>query len=360
MVIVPVILAGGIGERFWPISRSSSPKQLLKLVSSRTMLEDTIDRVTPLCKKGVKPLIVTGIKIAAQMKLLLPKEVEYDCIAEPEGKNTAPAILLAAGWIEKKYGPAVMVILSADHAIRPQTAFLSAVRTAVQYAQSEDALVIFGIKPSRPETGYGYLNIGKCVHTTRHISLFTVNKFIEKPTSARAKQFHKKKTFLWNSGMFVWKTSVIKDEFKKSLPDMFALLPSLIKGRFSQKALVRYYRLSDKISIDYGIMEKAGKVVAVCGTFNWDDIGSWEALPRIHKQDKRNTTSIGTSNFNFNSFNCIVYNKTDTVVSTIGLDNVAVIVTDDAVLVADRSTLPNLKKYLSEIRNNRNLPETLF
>jgi mannose-1-phosphate guanylyltransferase len=360
MVIVPVILAGGIGERFWPISRSSSPKQLLRLVSSRTMLEDTIERVAPLCQKGVKPLIITGIKIAGQMKKLLPKTLAYDCIAEPEGKNTAPAILLAAAWIEKKYGPAVTVILSADHSIRPKNAFRSAVKTAVDYAISKEALVIFGIKPSRPETGYGYLNIGSRVNKNRNTSIFEVKKFIEKPSAARAKSFCAKSSYLWNSGMFVWKTSVIINEFSRSLPDLYALLPALKMARFSKKALIRYYRLSDKISIDYGIMEKAKKVYAVSGTFEWDDIGSWEALPRIHKNDKNGTTAIGRNILNFSSRNSIVFNNKDAVVSTIGLNNIAVIVTDDAVLVADRSTLPDLKTYLSEIKNSKNLPGTLF
>ncbi len=360
MIIVPVILAGGIGERFWPMSRSSSPKQLLKLISTKTMIEETIDRVASLCKKPVKPLIITGKAIAQRMRELLPSTCNYDCIMEPEGKNTAPAILLASAWIERKYGPAIMVILSADHDIRPRTSFISAVRTAVRFAASNDTLVIFGIRPNRPECGFGYLHIGETIVSTPHVKVCKVKQFIEKPSREKAQQFTKQKSYLWNSGMFVWKTSVILHEFRTLLPDLYAHTAAVIKQDFSQTAINRFYRDCYKISIDYGIMERSGSVCAVIGDFLWDDIGSWEAIGRIHGSNASGMTSIGSNVCEFDCKNTLIFNHGSTTVAAIGLDDMAVIATGDAVLVAHRSKLPDLKEYLARIKQNKDLPRELF
>lgn len=161
MTIVPVILAGGIGERFWPLSRSSMPKQLLSIVSSRTMAEETLSRVDSLCSKNALPLIITNKTIAQKLKSAISSKWQYDLIVETVGKNTAPPIALAASWIEKKYGESVMVVLSADHDIRPQKTFIHAVKFAASLAGKSNNLVVFGIKPSRPETGYGYIQLAK-------------------------------------------------------------------------------------------------------------------------------------------------------------------------------------------------------
>ncbi len=195
MTIVPVILAGGIGERFWPLSRSAMPKQLLKIISNRTMLEETLLRVSPFCSKKVKPLIVTSKAIASKFKSVLPSSLKYDLIIEPVGKNTAPAVAISASWIEAKYGSSVMMVLSADHDIRPRSSFVEAAKFAVNLAQNQNGLVVFGIKPSRPETGYGYIQLGKEIFENQgvktrdrtdsrfrgnesNVSGFTVKRFI--------------------------------------------------------------------------------------------------------------------------------------------------------------------------------------
>lgn len=360
MIVVPVIMAGGIGERFWPLSRSSSPKQLLKLIRSRPMVEETLNRVAPLCTNGVKPLIITGRTIAGRMRKMISPKLEYDCIVEPVGKNTAPAILLAAGWIRHHYGEAVMCILSADHNIKPRSSFITSVRTAVAYARQSGSLVVFGIQPSRPECGYGYLHIEKTALHNTGSNLYRVKKFIEKPSPANAKRYVKQNSYLWNSGMFVWKTSVIINEFQKHLPEMFSLLAPVIKRKFSQKSIDRFYFAAESESIDYGIMEKAREVVAVKGTFFWDDIGSWEALPRIHGKDVSGNTTIGKKVLEYECRETLVFNSSDAAVTTIGIENLAVIVSGDAILIADRSKLPDLKKYLKQMKKSRQLPDTLF
>ena len=360
MVTVPVIIAGGIGERFWPLSRSSSPKQLLKLVSSKTMIEETLIRCSPLCSSKVKPLIITGRSIAHRMKKILPRQMEYDCIIEPEGKNTAPAILLAAAWIENKYGPAVMGIFSADHDIRPGNAFLTAVRTAIRFALSNDALVIFGVKPTRLECGYGYLHVGDTVLSTRQAKVYRVEKFIEKPSRARAQHFLKNQSYLWNSGMFVWKTSVILREFEMLLPDLVVHIKEPRQKGFSQNSINRFYYKCYKISIDYGIMERSNRVYAVVGNFKWDDIGSWEAMRRIHGINTAGVTMVGKNIIECDCKNSILFNQATTTIAAIGLDDVAVINTGDALLVAHRSKLPDLKNYLTSIKKNELLPKGLF
>ena len=361
MNVIPVILAGGIGERFWPMSRSSNPKQLLKIISSKTMIEETICRVTSLCKGNSKPLVITGKAIAGKLRKVLPPEVKYDLIEESVGKNTAPAILLAASWIENRYGPSVMVILSADHAIKPKSLFLSSVRTAVSWAKKSDSLVVFGITPSRPDTGYGYLHIGKTVTATAQSKISHVKRFVEKPSQKDALRYLKQTTYLWNSGMFVWKTDVILQEFKNHLSDLYILAENCKKERCSQKAIDRFYSKCFKISIDYGIMERTRNVYAVTGKFSWDDIGSWEALPRIHGTKGADVTKTGENIIDFDCSNSIIVNdNAKATVATIGMKEIALIVTKDAVLAAHRSKLPDLKKYLKQIKNRKNISKSLF
>ncbi len=360
MVTVPVILAGGIGERFWPLSRSSSPKQLLPLISSKTMLEETLRRVYPLCKKDVKPLIITGKTIAGRIRKVLPPALSYDCIVEPVGKNTAPAIALAAAWIEKKYGSAVMIILSADHDIKPKSAFLASMRAATRYAAGNDSLVVFGIRPTRVETGYGYLHSGAKLAEVEGETVFRVRKFIEKPTAAKAAIYFKRNVYFWNSGMFVWRTSVILDEFKTHLPDLYKLTKKAGRKCFSVKAIGEFYRDAEKVSIDYGIMEQSARVAMIAAGFSWDDVGSFEALSRIHEQSPSGVTSVGKQIHEFDCSDSIIYNGSSACVTAVGMENAVVIATDDAVLVIDRSKVPDIKTYLTALKKKKGVSTRLF
>ena len=360
MVTVPVILAGGIGERFWPLSRSTMPKQLLPLISSKTMLEETLRRVAPLCEKNVRPLIITGRAIAGQIKKVVPSTISYDCIVEPEGKNTAPAVALAAAWIEKKYGSAVMIILSADHNIQPKSAFLASMRAAVRYARGNDVLVVFGIKPARIETGYGYLHSGKKISEEQGEAIYKVRRFVEKPTATKAAHYFKSGSYFWNSGMFVWQTAVILAEFKRHLPALFRQTEKARKGRFSQKAIAEFYRTAEKESIDYGIMERSEQVVMVAAEFAWDDVGSFEALGRIHPQSPSGVTTVGKQVHALDCTDTIVYNGSPACIAAVGVDNVAVIATGDALLVIDRSKLPEIKSYLTKLKTSGDLSSRFF
>jgi len=393
MQTVPVILAGGIGERFWPLSRSSAPKQLHAIASERSMLEETLFRMRACCPNSSAPLIIAGAAIvdkiadalgavdtcahilngrpergsgsASWMGTLSSMETDVDIIAEPQGKNTAPAIALAAALIKAKYGDSMMVVVSADHAISPDDAFELAIYRAVNVAAGRDGLVVFGVKPNRPETGYGYIELGEKLAADADIgtggcAVFKVKRFVEKPNAGDAAAFMESGNFLWNSGMFVWKTSAILEAFKKYMPDLHGQALAAADKDFTPKAINEFYSACPKESIDYGIMEKADNVCAVCGTFSWDDLGSWESLSRILGSNGAGTTVDGPAVYESGCGGSLIINKSERALAAIGLNNVAIIAVDDAILAIDRSRLPELKKYMTEIKSSGKLPADLF
>jgi mannose-1-phosphate guanylyltransferase len=365
-VTVPVILAGGIGERFWPMSRSSSPKQLHAIGADKSMLEETLARVRECClgDGDVKPMLITGAGIAQKVRAALGDGANVEIISEPVGKNTAPAIAIAAAVVNKRYGgDAVMIVASADHAIKPVSDFVNAVNCAVEVARKRGGLIVFGIKPSRPETGYGYIELGDGIDinaSSQNCTAFNVKRFVEKPSAENAKMFMESGRFLWNSGMFVWKASTILDEFRQHMPELYGQAMDAAEKGFSEDAINEFYDVCCKESIDFGIMEKAGRVSVVCGSFFWDDLGSWEALSRVYGSDGDGTTVAGPLVYESDRTDSLIINKSTRTLAAVGLQNVAVVAVDDAVLVIDRSRLPDLKKYLSEIKGCGKFPENLF
>ncbi|MGA2508518.1 MAG: sugar phosphate nucleotidyltransferase [Chitinispirillaceae bacterium] len=360
MRTIPVILAGGIGERFWPLSRSSHPKQLLPLTSRRTMIEETFGRARALQTRGVVPLVMTGKPIASRMKALLSGKRRYDLIVEPVGKNTAPALALAASWIESRYGESIMVVLPADHRVKPTKAFVKAVRYACFLADAHNRLVVFGIRPTRPETGYGYLLLGKETSNGKGVKSHAVSRFIEKPDAALAARCCGSSSYRWNSGMFVWKTSVFLQEVKAHMPGLFSLAGEAARGGFSLKAIDRFYRAAGKESVDYGIMEHSRRVSAVTGVFQWDDIGSWDSLARISRGNKAGTVLVGDRIFEQGCSKSIIVNPSSHALAVIDCPETAVVATDDAILVIARSSLPDLKRYLAEMKKSGKFPSRLF
>ena len=357
--VVPVILAGGIGERFWPASRSSKPKQVLPLISEKLMIEETIERVAAI-GSSAKPLIVTGEKIAKPIREILNGKYEFDMIVEPVGKNTAPAVAAAAIWCKKNYGAdSVMVVVSADHAIRPLEKFVGAAKYGVEIANSQKTLVVFGILPNRPETGYGYIELsGETGMSADGVKSFSVNKFVEKPSAEKAREYLSSGKYLWNSGSFIWKTQTIIEQFEKDMPDLYSDILKLEKSGCSEDALNEFYNNCLKESIDFGIMEKAKNVSAVEGVFEWDDIGAWEAIVRIHGKDENGNTRTGGGIFSTENKDCVIVNQSKNSVAVIGADNILVVNVDDAVLVISRDKLPELKKYLAETK--KIFPEQLY
>ncbi|MGD9199932.1 MAG: mannose-1-phosphate guanylyltransferase [Chitinispirillia bacterium] len=361
MNTIPVLLAGGIGERFWPFSRTSSPKQLLPIISKKPMIEETFDRISPFCTEKVKPLIITGKTIASKIETALEHLTPYDCIIEPIGKNTAPAVAIAAAWIKNKYGEdSVMVVLSADHSIKPKDIFIKTLNYGVEIANSFDKLLVMGIHPTRPDTGYGYIELGEESGQLESIKSYNVNRFVEKPSLEKAIQYIESKKYLWNSGMFIWKTSVILEEFKKYMPLIHESILGVESQGFNQRAIDDFYLNCEKQSIDYGIMEQSKRVCVVEGSFQWDDIGSWESIHRVLPQNTNKTTASGNKIYERDCTETIVVNNSNLSVATIGLKNTVVVTVDDAVMVITRDKLPEFKKYLTEMKNKSGFPNNLF
>lgn len=323
-----VILAGGSGTRFWPLSRKDKPKQFLKIFGGKTLFQMTIERVRPavspeniwiVTNKNFLPIIKSqlGQRLASSVQLLL----------EPSGKNTAPAIAWAASRIYKKNKNAVMAVLPADHLIQEPKAFLKHLKEAVLLARSH-YLVTLGISPTRPETGYGYLK------TVRTGQVLRVTRFIEKPDLSNAKKFLRSKDYYWNGGIFIWRAQTILSEFQKYLPKVYRVLSKRCDDASVRKA----WHSLPGISIDYGILEKAKHVAAVAaGDMDWSDVGSWEALHEVLAKDKSGNVLRGNV-MAIDSKNTLVMAGKRTV-AAVGLEGFIVVDTDDAILICpkDRS-----------------------
>jgi mannose-1-phosphate guanylyltransferase len=358
--LIPVLLAGGAGERFWPLSRGRRPKQLLALTGGRSMIEETLRRIKPLCGRSVKPLIVTGTKIAGPIRTTLKTRYQYDLIAEPQGRDTAPAVVLAACALEQRYGESVMLVLAADHAISPREEYLRAVRYAARIASEHDLLVVFGITPSRPDTGYGYVHVGRRIDGDGNEIAYRARRFVEKPDQSTAIRYCRSGKYLWNSGMFVWKTSTILREFRRHAPALFRKAQAAVRAGLSEAALKRYYQACERISVDYAIMERSDHVAVVAGTFVWDDVGSWEAVARLRPGDETGATVIGNQVYESGCSNTIIYGEGARAVAAVGLENMVLVVTDDAVMAVARSHLPKLKQYLAAMKADGRFGPELF
>lgn len=343
-----VIMAGGRGTRFWPRSREKRPKHLLDIISERTIIQETVDRILPLITPA-NILIVTGRKHASALMNQLPEIPAANIIIEPEGKNTAPCIGLAALHIQKKSGDAVMVVLPSDHAVVDGDKFRKVIEAAVQTAVDNDALVTVGIKPTSPQTGFGYIEKGKALKNGTTQEVFRVQSIREKPASEQAREFIQSGNFYWNSGIFIWKASTILNYIARFLPDLSAGLTVINESLESpeEKAAVhRVYKNLVPISIDCGVMEKADNVFVVKGDFGWSDVGSWDALWEIAARDENGNAFIGGSNvISEGSGGSLVYSPKK-LVALAGVRDLIVVETKDALLICPRGNSQDVKKIV--------------
>jgi mannose-1-phosphate guanylyltransferase len=350
MKLFAVIMAGGVGSRFWPRSKEKSPKQLLRIFGQNSMIQDTVDRLKGLVdneniyvitNKIQKPEIVTQLNH-------IPNE---NIIEEPFGRNTAACIGLASVIIEKKDKDAVTLILPADHIIKNIDVFHATLNNAARFAYETKGLVTIGIPPGRPETGYGYIQIDdKSVAD----NIFKVLTFAEKPNYATAVRFIESGDFMWNSGMFIWRADVILKEIKDYLPDLFEGLEIIrmdIGNPDYEKTLFNVYGKLRSISIDYGIMEKSKQVFLIKGEFPWSDVGSWEEVYQLTEKNNEGNALNGKI-YTDRTIESYIYSP-DKFTAVIGVENLIIINTDDALLICRRDHCQDVKKIVDHLKINK-------
>ncbi len=345
MSLYAVILCGGRGERFWPKSRQANPKQFIPLFGTRSLTQETSSRVRPLCPLE-RQLFVAPAGFGSILRKQLGRTARL--VFEPRGRNTAPAIGLAAAYLRRRDPDAVMVVLPADHLIENRAGFLKAVRLGARLAQ-DGLLVTFGISPDRADTGYGYVQLGEKFGGSGALTAHQVKAFKEKPGPARARAYVAAGNYAWNSGMFVWRVDAILAAFRTFMPNFHASLDrfaAAIGTGQESRALERLYRGAPAISVDYAVMEKAANVACVRGRFDWDDVGSWLALSRHIKLDPAGNAAAGLLVAR-DSDGCVVDSDSG-VVAALGVRNLVIVRAGDAVLVAGKQHLGKMKQLLAE------------
>lgn len=356
MKTTAVIMAGGKGERFWPRSRKSLPKQFLSLTDDgKTMIQLTVERL-----KSIVSIEDVYIVTNKDYKGLVLEQIdgipEENILLEPVAKNTAPCIGLAAMHIKKKYGDAVMLVLPSDHLIKYNEIYIDTLRSAVDVAKEDGNLITIGITPSYPETGYGYINFGRDEDDIKRNNIYRVKRFVEKPNLEIAKEYLSSGKYLWNSGMFVWKSSTILNNFRELLPETYEGLEKIYETIGTQQEEMTLHHEFSKFqseSIDYGIMEKAGNIYTIPGSFGWDDVGSWLALERINRTNDDGNVINGNV-ITINSKKSIIQAQ-DKLVATIGIEDLIVIDTQDALLIAKKDSTQEVKKVIENLKIcNRN------
>lgn len=347
-----VIMAGGKGTRLWPVSRSKEPKQLQSLVSRRTLLQETALRL-----KALIPLnhifIVTNKTYSSLIRKQIPSLPKKNIIIEPEAKNTAPCIGLAAIHLKKIDSSACMMVLPADHMVGEGREFRRILKLTCRLAQENENLVTLGIKPTYPETGYGYIQIGPEKEEIGENKVFWVKKFIEKPKFNEATRFVKSWNYLWNSGIFTWKVQTILNAYKKYLPCLYRSLLQIEKSLGTskeKKVLEEEYKKMKDVSVDYGIMERAKKVLVVPADLEWSDLGNWGTLKDVlSKRDKDNV--IKGEHIGIDTQGCLVYGGNKPIV-TIGVSNLIIVETEDATLICPKEKAHQVKEIVEKLKKD--------
>ena len=357
-----VILAGGSGTRFWPLSRHLYPKQLLRIMGGETLIQQTMRRVLG-CVTPNHILISTNSLQAESIRFQLAEwkdALQDNFLLEPEGRNTAPAIALAAYHVMQHDPDGVMLVLPADHVIKEPARFQAAVALATRLA-ADGHLVTFGVKPIRPETGYGYIQPNRRVRlgAARTLVGHPVARFVEKPDAPTAKRYLRSGNYYWNSGMFVWRASVIVDELARHQPVLAravkALMP-LAKPNGVSEEFTKAYKQLPSISIDHGIMERSSRAAVIPVTFTWSDVGNWSSLEEVSPLDASGNVMTGKV-VDVGSRNSVLY-ADQRVVATIGLTDMIVVDTADATLVCPKSRAQDVKRVV-EILKQQGAPEHL-
>ncbi|MBM3285685.1 MAG: hypothetical protein FJY81_07405 [Candidatus Aminicenantes bacterium] len=345
-----VIMAGGRGTRFWPLSREKRPKQFLPITSHRTMIEETVERLLPLLPYSS----IFTISDASQAKLirkLLPRLPGRNILVEPQGKNTAASLILATACIYQRDPGAVAAALCADHLIAKRDVFLQKLEASAEAAAKEEAIVTFGIPPAYPATGYGYIEISR--GKTRDIRgerFYAVRRFKEKPDLGQARKFVADGRHFWNSGMFIWRADVFGRKVERYAPDFYPYWKRILRAlkKKDGREIRAVFKEIPALSIDYALMERAEGVLMNRGDFGWSDVGSWSALAEIWPRDEAGNSLYGDS-LVMDSTNCLLYSP-DKLTAIVGLKDLIIVETKDALLVCRRDQDQRVRDILEALR----------
>ncbi|PSF38395.1 mannose-1-phosphate guanylyltransferase [Aphanothece hegewaldii CCALA 016] len=351
-VLIPVILAGGKGERFWPLSRRQKPKQFLSLDGTgSSLLQSTADRLLPLAQGWENLWVITSALVADVVREQLPNLPEANLLIEPEGRDTAPAVTWATLEVAKRYGEnAVVGFFPADHWIGDQAAYQNTLKAATAVAQSKKAIVTLGIQPNFPSTGYGYIEQGENEGEYEGLPVYRVSRFTEKPDQDTAKTFIETGRFSWNSGMFIFRAEVVLNE-------LYTYAPNIIRPLAEQGTAA--YATLEKKSIDYALMEQTQLAYVLPADFGWDDLGDWNALERLLQKEGQKNVELAT-HVGLDTQGSILYaGDPDEVIVTIGLEDVVIVRNGKATLVVHKERTQDIKKVLKLLQDNPQLEQLL-
>ena len=357
-----VIMAGGKGTRFWPLSTEDKPKQLLSLVGNTSLLQQTVARITPLMLLE-DIYVVTGESLASATKHHLPDLPSENIIVEPVGRNTLPCIGLAALYLKRRVGgDAVMVVLPADSVIQDQARFRRLLQYAEKVAANDDVLITFGVSPTRVETGYGYIHLRSAVHRTEDFQVLQVRQFVEKPDRETAEKYLESREYLWNSGMFVWRVDLILSAVRTYQPSIYQRLMEIdtaIGTANETEAISHAYSQMEAISVDYGVMEKAKEVLVIPADIGWSDVGHWGAMHELCERDISGN-SVRGKHIGIDTQDCIIFNQTvqnpdvieGKLIATIGVSDLVIVESECAVLVCPVDRVQEVKDLVEKLENS--------
>lgn len=334
-----VILAGGIGSRFWPASTPDRPKQILPLAGDRPLIADTVERIRPLIPLD-RMRILTGEAMVAPMRRAVPDLEPGNFLVEPRARGTAPVLVWAAHALARTHPDAVMVSLHADHVIRPESAFRDLVAAAARAADRHDRLFTVGVRPTRPETGYGYIRRGRPLDDS---GAHTVDAFVEKPDGATAERYLREGEYLWNSGIFIWRARRLLEEVRAVTPELARLLPLL-----DRDDVPGFFERAPTLSIDHGVLERSGRVGVMDATFQWDDVGTWDAVGRTRDPDPAGNVARGPVHLH-EAADCVVWNETEDPIVVFGATDLVVVRRPGVTVVLPRDRAADLKDLLEAL-----------
>jgi mannose-1-phosphate guanylyltransferase len=351
-----VVIAGGRGERFWPQSRLRRPKHLLPIVGQKPMLAQTLDRVRTLVPAS-HIFVITSAPQEAAVREVCAALPRANIVAEPVGRDTAPAVALAAALVAQRDPDGVFAVLPADHVIRNVRTYQADLRAAFDAACAAGVMVTIGIEPDAPSTGFGYIQRGTKWRNFARRPFFWAQRFVEKPALDVARRYLDAGGYYWNAGMFVWRVSVVESALSKRAPELHAAFgpvrAALARGRALGPVLKKVYPTLAKISVDYALLEKSDNVVVLPASFDWDDVGAWPAVAKHHHQDAYGNVARGRIVIEQGKGN-ILFSQDDHLLAVVGADNLIVVHTPDATLVCPKERAPEIKALLKRVEAQRN------